>query len=386
MRYTLLMDSRRAKNIVITSCVLIILVFLFFLFFTKKSAQTPHGLPSENPFSSSTTGVIFPGNGSNNGQIATSSNVNISPVVAEAVSKCNSSILAERNDCIKKTAIQNKSPALCGAILGTLGQTDCKNSVIKGEEQPVNAFSQAVANHNFAPITKITATSSPVIAQFTDILQKAGDAVRYANEHPDPKFTAAGFYDRLRSGTPKLFSFSDYQIKPGAATTANGFGFTKTGNDIHIGGFTVPNLDSPSGATIDFTIPGSISEGIYQIWVTNANGSSKNDTQKIQIIITNNPAPRPTITGISPVLPTLDDTVTLTGQSLSNAVGVFTSLGVIKKVSSDAGSITFKISDFELVDKIKNLPNIKGKKITVSVIVGTPQGYNKDMFNFDVQF
>jgi hypothetical protein len=383
------MDSRRALKIIISIVVLVLIALAIFFFFRKTSQVPSNGAP-ENPFGTSTGTTIFPGNGSTGTSTnipSASSTIVLSPADTQKISTCNSSISIERNDCIKKAAIQNKETSLCAAILGTFGQTDCKNSVTQVSQNPVDVFSKTITNYTFSfaatPSSKAPTTTS---TQLADLLNKVSGEVKDAAANPDPRFTAAGFFDRLRASPLSLFNFSDYQIKPGSQITANGFGFTATGNDVHVGDFVMSNLSSDDSTTIQFTMTPSIPEGTYEAWITNSSGSSRKPTMPIKVIITNNPAPRPIITSVSPAVPGFNDTVTLNGANLGGAIELFTSFGMLKKFSSTPTSITFSLADFDIIGKIKDQPTIKGQKISVSVTVATPQGYNKDMFTFGVQF
>jgi hypothetical protein len=71
---------------------------------------------------------------------------------------------------------------------------------------------------------------------------------------------------------------------------------------------------------------------------------------------------------------------------LSGVIGLYTSLGVLQGLSSTDSSVSFKVSDFEMVSKIKDADFVKGNVVQVYVIVATDKGFNKDMFVFDVQF
>lgn len=381
------MDSRRVRRIVALIVIIILAVLLFLFFFLKKQPQTPPVTIPDNPFGTSTGQVILPGSGSTTASTSNPVISNLPAGKAALISGCDSSISIERNDCVKKTAVKAKDPALCAAISGTFGQVDCANAVIKGEEKPIDVFTKATKTYTFDFITPTTNRSTTSLdSLYNDAISKAGNMIQDALKNPDPRYTADGFYKRVQESQLKLFGFSEYQIRPGSSVVANGAGFTESGNDIHFGGYTVAGIGSKDGMTMQFALPTSMTEGTYEAWVTNSKGSSKNDAMKIQVVITNNPAPRPVITSVTPAVPTASDTVTLNGQSLSGTFAVLTSLGMLKNISSTPTTATFNLNDFEVVSKIKNLPTVKGKKIPVSVIVASPQGYNKEAFVFDVQF
>jgi hypothetical protein len=295
----------------------------------------------------------------------------------------------ETNGCISDIALEKKDSSLCSYVQGQYSQAQCKERVINPKSQIINT---QVVETKVSPLNLFTPPSStlaPIIFTNSDVLNKISVYQTELEEQArnDDRFTAAGFYKRMQeSASLSLFSFSEYQIKPGATLVANGIGFAKSGNIIHIGNYEINNLSSVDGVTISFTLPTDAPLGNHEAWVTNNKGTSKKDNQPIRVVITDNPAPRPIIKSVSPMKPSIRDSVTLYGENLSGVIGLYTSLGVLQGLSSTDSSVSFKVSDFEMVSKIKDADFVKGNVVQVYVIVATDKGFNKDMFVFDVQF
>ena len=399
------MNSKNAKRIILILIVLLVLILAFLFFFRKKTPET--NLPNTGtnfPFGeSTTTGTLPSGNGNygstTTGDVvsgtSTSSQAPLSSEDSKLIAGCSDSSTLEKNDCIKKVAVETKKTSVCAAILGTLGQTDCKNSVNNGEQTPVNVYQNSVTNYTFTfnPVTVSIATSSvgafsnSLANQFSDVLGKFTDAVKSALDNPDPQYTVEGLYDRIKTLAPlALYAFSEYQAKPGSSLVAQGSGFATTGNTLHIGSYEISGLGSDDGMTMSFTLPQNISVGTYKAWVTNSRGSTQDKAKPIQFVVTNNPLPRPTITSASPEKPTINDTVTLIGTNFTGALAVLTSLGMTTNVRATDVSLSFKVSDLSAVSKVKDISSVKGTIVPVSVVVGTPQGYNKDTFTINIQF
>ncbi|MBI5134577.1 MAG: hypothetical protein HZA81_04335 [Candidatus Taylorbacteria bacterium] len=381
------MNTRRALALVVLLLVAIG-IFLFFWLFKKDASNPVAPFPDSGaPIFGESGGSLPPANPPAEGG---ASEVILPPTPEAAlIASCDSPVSIERNDCVKKAAVKAQNQSLCAAILGTLGQTDCRNAVLRTEDKIADISMDATVRYDFEFAEPVVAPAEPVdtiSTRLAEAFEKAADAVREARQNPDPRYTADGFIARFSSSSPMLYSFSRSQALPGTELVAQGLGFTKTGNEIHIGNYAVSGLASADGMTIRFTLPGSMEYGTYDTWVTNERGSSRNMSQPIRLTITDSPLSPPTITGISPSVPTLSDTVTVYGSNLRGALGIYTSLGVLENVYAGDSSLTFKISDFPMIEKIKDIKGVKGNLVAVTLIVGTPQGYNQEPFLFNVQF
>lgn len=301
----------------------------------------------------------------------------------EAVYDCFSKNQVESNDCVTQIAYEKKDISLCSFVTGAYSEAYCKEKISNPKNETVNT---SIVDTRIPPLSfsrpeknTIAKVSSPTPNIFSRTSQTS-------SSQNDSRFSLQGFYERLKGSPLKLFAFSETQVRPGSELIASGFGFTSTENTVSIGGYEVSGLSSADGMTLSFVVPSGISDGVYDAWVTNSKGTSRNDSQPIRLTVTQNPIPRPVITSVSPSLPSYLDTITLSGEYLSGAFGLYTSLGIIENLSVSDSSIQFKLSDSSFISKIKDLDQVKGKVIQVLVIVATPQGYNKDTFVFNVQF
>ncbi len=299
----------------------------------------------------------------------------------EAVYDCFSKNQVESNDCVTQVAYEKQDTSLCSFVVGAYSEAYCKEKISNPKNERVNTSIVDVVPPPLSFSKK--ETPIPSVAKTNSTFSRPSGSVSSQNE---ARFSLQGFYDRLKNSPLKLFAFSETQIRPGSELIASGFGFTSTENTVSIGGYEVSGLSSADGMTLSFVVPSGISDGVYDAWVTNSKGTSRNDSQPIRLTITQNPIPRPVITSVSPSLPSYLDSITLYGEHFSGASGLYTSLGVIENISVSDSSIQFRLSDSSLVSKIKDLDYVKGKVIQVLVIVATPQGYNKDTFVFNVQF
>ncbi len=415
-RYTLCMVFKRKSAIILFIAVLALLLIgfgLFLIFFNWGSHSVAPGSgqacliyqgsdPNQPCYREGApgTGVVTPPNGaissttnSASTSTATSSAIILPLADQSLIAACNSSVSIESYDCIKQKAVETKKAVLCDAISDSFSRNDCATSVTHGAETPKPVFQQAVASYDFGTIPESSSTAplvqsaSGLSSQISQMLLDLASSTKYALEHPDPRYTVQGFYERLQnSPNISLFGFSDYQVVPGSSLVAQGLGFAATDNTIHIGNQEISGLSSADGMTMSFVLPSTTPLGSYEIWVTNAKGTSRKSDRPIKVLVTNNPAPRPVISSVSPANPTIDDIITLSGSNLSGVTDVMSSLGPLKGVQSTPSTVAFRISDLPMASRIKDMSFIKGKKLALSVVVVSPQGYNKDAFKFDVQF
>lgn len=309
----------------------------------------------------------------------------------EAIFFCDSAIAVERDGCVMERAIQNKDETLCDYVTGYLAKTICERDAKSGSRSDSINFNypQEVVETPQIQVTGPTEPTGGVVYPTTSYIQQLStpgsqiqDAINEANRMAnDPRYTAEGYYDRLiATSTHVLYAVMPYESKPGDNVRVYGEGFPKTGNTMHIGSYEIENLTSDNAMDIYFTIPESIPNGIYEVWVTNTKGSTRKSNQQIRLSVTSNPKPVPTITGITPANPTISDTVKISGENLTNIYGVYTTLGEAGK------SLSFKLSDLELVSYITSSEEMAGALIPVYVYVVTDVGFNSEPFVFNVQF
>ncbi len=394
--------SRKKTALVLFFLVAFIIFLVWLFFFSKKPVAIPTVLPSEDgcvlyqsadatkPCFIENSGAVNSGE-TGNGDVVI--DYTPTPVTTNTdkvlIQSCNNTDSEVSDACIKNIAVENKKVSLCGGIQNVLNKSDCVSSVGRTEKPVQEVFVKPVINTEAIVSKPITGTTTvnTLSSRFNAALNSLRNAVKNAQENPDSRYTAEGFFERLgSSGGLALYAFSEFQVQPGATVIAQGVGFTKTDNTLYVNGFGVPGLQSADGFTLEFTLPQGVPLGRQEVWVTNANGTSRLATRPVYITVTNNPVARPVITSVSPTTPTVNDRVTLTGSNLGSMVSILTSLGMTDKMQSTDTTVSFNISDLNAVSKIKDLDSVKGKLIPVQVVVGAPQGYNKDTFVFNVQF
>lgn len=362
------MPVNRKRIIVLSSVALVIILALvtwFFLRPDKGITTTPD--PVSFPSGTSTV-VVRPDQGSPT-QPASST----SPT---ALDQCSGeSSVIERNGCISDLAVESRDTTMCDAVIGALAKAACINSVVaKPVEIPKAGDSYQNFIETFVKNSEDTASDRTVSSAGVPSLPEATST--------DPSFTLEGFVDRATTGGElKVFALSQYQAKPGETIYVYGSGFVYP-STVMAGSVTIQNLKSEDGFSLAFKAPSSAGE--YEISVSNSKGYSGSPRPKL--VVTNSPAPRPQITGATPAVADISGSVTLTGTGFKETNVVSTTIGYVENVSSNGSSLTFRIADLNMVSQLKDLPEVKGKKISVGVYVNNTNGFNKDLFYFDVQF
>ncbi len=187
----------------------------------------------------------------------------------------------------------------------------------------------------------------------------------------------------------RVYSTSEYQIKPGATLSIIGEGFAPTANIVHIGeSRSIPNIKTDNSSSLSFTVPNDLPAGKYSIWVENENGTSANNTFKIFFVITNNPAQRPTLDRISPSVALYDGEITVFGSSFtSTGNNVYSSFGnVLNLPSSDGKRVIFKIYSFSEIYRLQKVISlVKGKNLKGWLYVENGNGISKDPTEFSIK-
>ncbi|HEY0907752.1 MAG TPA: IPT/TIG domain-containing protein [Candidatus Paceibacterota bacterium] len=286
--------------------------------------------------------------------------------------------------------------SVCSGIGGFLERSDCVSSVGKQDKPIQEAYSKPVVNQTSLAATSTasyilpsgasTAGGRTIASIFSDVLSLITRTSDSSRSNIDSAYTAEGFNQRYAAAFGlKLYTFSEYQVAPGTTLTAQGAGFSKTGNTVHIGGSSVSGLDSSDGFTLTFTVP-SMNNGTYEAWVENEKGSSRNDAQRVMLMITSSPAPRPIIQSVSPQYPSASDTLTFYGDNFSSSITVITTMGVRQNVPANGGSFTLKLSDLPYFSQARNAEAVKGQKVSFFIQVQNENGVTRQPFVFDIQF
>jgi hypothetical protein len=187
---------------------------------------------------------------------------------------------------------------------------------------------------------------------------------------------------------PRLYKVSPYQVRKGEKITLTGDGFLLD-NTVTIGTTKFEHISPTDNRTIELPsrITSNLSNGTYDIWVENNNGTSTLNGPKISLTITDSPQQQPSIISVSPATTTLSGSVTITGTGFSSSGNkIISSFGTTENFSSNGSSITFSPSQL-ISDQIKtSLEKIpKGYGIKIDFYVVTPQGPTSNFGTFNLQ-
>ncbi len=302
------------------------------------------------------------------------------PVITTKTSyPCNATNAIEAEDCVIKEVQKSKAIDKCADLEGVakercLGVTTIKPSI---DTSIISIKKPIVTTPSQDPV-------APAVPLFKE--NPISSVISTITNSVDPELTLDGFLARLKESYPvRLYNFSDYQVAPGTEVQAYGINFDKADNTLVIGGTKITGLASTDGFTLTFKAP-ALSNGTYDAYVENKNGTSQNSGQKVSIVITSSPAPRPVIQSASPspALPT--DSVTLSGQNLLSGSNLVTTLGALSSVSADGTSIRFNISDLDKTKELIKSGQLKGQVFPLMIYVQNGNGVNKDYFVLNVQF
>ncbi len=290
----------------------------------------------------------------------------------------NPRIRSGQNPCDGAANIFEQRDCLKNEAKSTATTSNNQNSPSVSPARPVSSY-QAVLEQMFSARSTATINPSQPSTQ-TSVHEALSDSPSQAS------MSAAETQARydLSFGAPlAVYAPSKYEVLPGEHIQIYGAGFTSTGNILSFSGVE-QTVSSADGATLDAVAPGSV--GNYEIWVTNVKGSSRVASRPIKITVTSSPAPLPVISSASPNPVALDGTVELVGTGFSSSNIVLTSLGYIENVSSSIGStLRFSLSALPYLSFVKDTQAIKGKVMTVMVMVKSAGGVSAQA-SFNVQF
>jgi hypothetical protein len=354
--YNLIVNKKQI--FIILGIIAIVVLVLFFWFFSKKSnpvspianngdktsvLPTTPSLPDviQTPFFSSSTKNTV------------------------TTDTCSGLISIERDDCIIKKAIATKDVKNCSDIQNSANKAYCITTASSKTSLQGNVvlspYVTIASNSKQAtiPQTQIssvipTFSSEDLEAQVKNFMGNPGSTDTSIND----------FFDRVSKLKPVLFIVNPVESKSGTIVKATGSGFAKSGNTIFVGGESITNISSADGMTMTFPTP-NLSEGRYEVWITNSGGSSRRSDFPIYMTVSNDATPPPTALAISPEVPKLSDTITVSGENLSNVAGVYTSLGT-------ASGLSFKLQDLQfyslLQKSLSSNPVIKAIPLVIMVM------------------
>jgi hypothetical protein len=290
---------------------------------------------------------------------------------------CDQGSVFEKNDCVSKVAQESKDKSLCSAVQGSLAQAACLrgtgdngiSTVMAAPQNTYESFLKTIA------ATTIDSTPRPVAAM--------GITETTVSPEEKAKTSIEGFYERLSTKASLLaYTVFPYQSRPGDVVKVQGSGFALDAtNVVYFGGVGSSAVASADGMTLMVTVPSAAQYGAQEIWVTNARGSSRVAERPIQVVISQNPLSAPRITAFSPEKPLYTDTITISGENMSEIKGIYTSFG-----EALGNSHSFRVSDLRYAHLVTDKPSNKGMVVPVYVYAMTEGGLSEEPFLINVQF
>lgn len=189
------------------------------------------------------------------------------------------------------------------------------------------APSEPVAVTTTADQTATTATPN-IIATNTSASEVVNDTVA----------SLAAFH----SATPVMMFPSTYTAPRGTQVLIYGVGLADQGNVVHLDGTLVASTSVNKFGALTFVVPEGTPRGKHDLWIS----SSKGDTNKMFLIVTDVNAPAPTIESFSPTEGLLGTIVTVKGTGFT-AQGneMIGGQGFQKNiVSTDGKTLQFKVT------------------------------------------
>lgn len=186
----------------------------------------------------------------------------------------------------------------------------------------------------------------------------------------------------------RVYATSKYQASPGDELVLGGEGFTGKLNTLHFGNSTsTPNLISSDGINLPFIVPKNLPLGKYDLFVMNENGTSKSETIKIYIVVTNNPKDGPIVEKVEPAEVNYDGEITVSGKGFTTSGNdIYSMFGNIMNISSSDGkTLKFKPSAMAQLAKLQNDKNAKNIPMEVSFYISNDNGYNKETASFTIK-
>lgn len=205
-------------------------------------------------------------------------------------------------------------------------------------------------------------------------------------ESSSESFSSSSFEN---STVVRAYATSEYQVSPGDAVILTGEGFTSLFNTVYLGeNNSIANLSSSEeGSKISFVIPKDLQLGKYSVWVTNANGTSKSETIKIYIVVTDSPAERPVVEKVEPAEATIDSEITVSGKGFTaSGNNIYSMFGNVMNLdSSDGKTLKFKASSMAQITSMQTKKSVKNIQAEVSFYIVNDNGYNKEPASFIIK-
>jgi len=206
-----------------------------------------------------------------------------------------------------------------------------------------------VGSFTRAKMLALCNTQQAVAVKSTVVPAATKSSVAAAASSPAPSTTTSGSASLsgasglsfFSSAVPVLTYLSTYTAARGEKVGISGVGFASSGNVVHLGSRTISNATTIDGG-VSFIVPTDIPLGKYELWVS----SSKGDTRKTFLIITDAKVSPPVVTDFTPKEGFYGTVVTVTGTGfLPQGNFIDISYGIIKDIpSADGKTLQFTVA------------------------------------------
>jgi hypothetical protein len=196
-------------------------------------------------------------------------------------------------------------------------------------------------------------TITPVSAVVSEPLQSAISLVPQtpaSSPVPPDRFTL--FLRSIFQNDPKILSLSQYEAERGQSITIVGSNFTPTNNTIHFSGTEqiLSGILSPDEQTLKFTVPDWVPLGGHNLFVSNVNGTSFEESfgEYFQVVKNARGLPRVTEVSPNPLRLSEEEVIIIKGENFDRENNsVFSSLGMVSGVpSSDGRTLELSLQSF----------------------------------------
>ncbi len=180
-----------------------------------------------------------------------------------------------------------------------------------------------------------------------------------------------------------ISNISPFEIKASDILTIKAKGLLAE-NTLHIGDSYSVKINS-SSEIVKIPVP-NINNGVYQVWIENKNGTSKEKSPQY-IKISNQTKDSLVITKSYPQTTSINGVITVEGSGFDVQNNtIYSTLGVLNNVPSENGKIKFKVADFPEIKKNSRDGVGGGGVITYSINNSSQKSANFGYFTLSSTF
>jgi len=248
-------------------------------------------------------------------------------------------------------------PEALGVGAGTIAPTGFVGVLTRGKLNSLSQVQNVSPSQMVANTSQDIPTNIPVPSQTDTVFS----VPQTAPKTPEQLTAISFFNSSVYKVKPQLINLSRYEAKQGMEVTINGSGFLPKGNTVHFGSrYIADGFPNTDGTTLTFIVPGSVNNGKYNVYVSNANGDTQNILVGDYFTVTDSPRDSPVVEQVS--LSTSDSKmVIIQGKNFDISKNtIYSNLGTVEQLSSQDGK-TIAIS-------LTSFSNYK----TIKPVVGTP--------------